>query len=580
MFLTYKHTTWLYRIIALLLIPLLFLATYKTYRGILKIELYQQAEKNRQSDRLISAEEQFRAASEITALRYKDDETQVALDALKPITGIKAMLNSIKTEADEASDKEDVTMLLSIYQDYVKKTAEYAEKDNFTKKIYSEATKYYSLDTVFKDALEDFRKKDMKSLQNAINKKTFSEENSLSNLLQIHNIYDHHDAKLIGDGSTLVEEFGKGKLDSIFKDKGLDESLKGASSLLTLFKSNGVKSEWLTVKVDEFVKAGLKQASDQADLTDFAAKVKVFQSSKEWASSPSTVPDYIKSIVQSLLTKAAQLNDSGKHDDSIALYRQLAAVTDTSGQIQNIEFKILESDPGKLLKKAAPDRNFNVIGTFKGGGDALASVIGTDGDQIGLARLMTNGNVSYSAGTLGGGIQVKSARLAPELSAQGQQALLIEAAPRTRQHHYIAYAIAEDGLRKTLNVDADRINVEGSGVLLIDNIPGDGENQQSYYEYKGGKYTFTKIKPDYIEIALDDLSNYRNVKVRFSCKILTADGNNAVVALNDQYVLLTSTSTSLKPGNAVVTGKWTSTSEIKKGALSITAYNFQVTAIN
>jgi hypothetical protein len=112
----------------------------------------------------------------------------------------------------------------------------------------------------------------------------------------------------------------------------------------------------------------------------------------------------------------------------------------------------------------------------------------------------------------------------------------------------------------------------------VDNTTGEGSEQQSFFEYQNGKYNFTRIKPDYVEISLDQLKNYRNTKVRFTCQILTSDGNNAVVTYNGEYILL-SGNFNFKPGTALVTGKWTSNSEITKGAQSINAYQVQVTAL-
>ncbi|TBL80977.1 hypothetical protein [Paenibacillus thalictri] len=577
---SYRRSAWYSRIMLILVICAVAITFYKIYMSWIRIQDYNLAASNLASGRLIEAEEHYRSTAANQSLNYKDKETQEALFQLQPVSQIKNILTAIKTEVESANDAKDVSRLLAAFSSYKEKKEKYdSDPEEFTKKVFSQAIDFYKLDKLFSDDISDARKRLIKSIQSKLSKKTFSDDPELQQLLSLYAIYDKDNTKQIDEGVALVDSFEQARLGSILLEKSFEDALIEAARIQKLYQDQGFELAWMPAKIETYAKEQLQQIFEQNNIVEYAAKAKAFQSNESWVSTSNEVTALIQYHVREWIKQAEQFTaSSANYDKGIELYQQLSALTDTSGRVRDAELRMLENDPGRLFQKAAPGSNYTIVHNSKGTANSTVSVIGVEGKKLGLARLLQNGNVHYAVGNIED-IQPKVVRFEPKLSVQGQPLILIEGSSTNRQFRYAAYVLEGSALRKIWDVEADRYQIEGSGILLVDNTTGNGAGQQSYYEFRDGMYGFTRIKPDYAEISLDNLSNYRNKKVRFNAQILTTDGNTAVIPYNGEYLLL-SGPFAFKTGSAMITGKWTSDSEIKKGTQTIHAYVIDVSGLN
>ncbi|WP_127581434.1 hypothetical protein [Paenibacillus koleovorans] len=578
MLLSYNRSLWYHRILYLLVAVALVAVVYKTYMSSLRIQKYHQAVNDLELGRLVLAEEGFRKAAANTSLQYKTKEIEELLVQLQPVSQIIDMLKQVEEELRVSDDEERVAEMLDVFAKYNQLIGEYSAKGDSSTLIFQEAIVYYEINERFTATLSDHYKRVTKGLQSQLNKKAFAEEQNLKELLLLHNAIAKNDPKQAAEDLALLESYENARLNAVLKEKGFADALAETARINKIYADSGLSFPLIATRTEDYAKDQLQQLFDQNKIVEYIAMAQAFQSSPDWAPILVNVPGVIAKAISVWIKQADQAVAAGQFDQGIGILTKLGTYTDTAPRIRNAEVRAMEADPARLLLRAAPGRSFNSTASFQSQAGAQSVVLGLDKNTIGLARLFGDGTVGYSEGVLDEGITVKSLTLAQALSAQGQPLVLVDGASGSRQHRYLAYELQGNALRKIWDVQADRYQVERPGVLLVDNTI-DGPGQQSYYEYQGGRYNFTRIKPDYIEISLNNLRNYRNTKVRFTCQILTADGNTAVVSLNGEYVIL-SGNFSFKPGNAVVTGKWIGDSEIKKGTQSIYAFQVEVSALS
>lgn len=555
---------------------------YKVHKSWNQIRHYASAYKLEQSGMLLEAEEQYRQAAAYRTLTYKTKETDESLQNLKPVSEIKAMIGELNQKAVQAGEDGKVPELVELYRDYAARKESYSSGgDEFSARIFEEASEYFQIGRHLDEAFASNKNRLVKSLQTKVEKKTGVSEKEVESLLAIAAVYEKPKPEQSAATMELVRKADQLLTDAILQDKGFEEVLKEMVRIASRYNAYQADSSWLYAKLDEYAGARIKQAADQGKAKDFASLAKAYTSNKEAARKGSPVPGIIKQGVSSLSSRAAQLAAAGSYQESLDLYNQLSAYTDMSAAIKDVESRWLENDPGQLLSKAAAGKSFTAIigGRATAGGTAAAAGL-TEGKKLGFASLSGKGEPVYEEAALEPNVKVRSLKFAPNLSVQGGPVILADAESSAgRAHRYLAYEATGAGLRKIWDADADGYTVEKTGTLLVDNIPGDGAGQKSYFEIRDGKYTFARVKPDYVEIALGDLPEYRNVKVRFTCTILTSDGGTAVVSFNNEYLLLQG-NFSFKPGTATVTGTWSSTDTVKKGAQSINAYVMKVSALS
>lgn len=102
--------------------------------------------------------------------------------------------------------------------------------------------------------------------------------------------------------------------------------------------------------------------------------------------------------------------------------------------------------------------------------------------------------------------------------------MLIEAASKTRKVRYLAYEVNTPELFKVLDVEADKIDYDPTGAIIMDNPTGDGAGQKAVYEYRNGRYAFVKTMADTklggapLDIPLTEMISHKNEKSVFRAR--------------------------------------------------------------
>jgi len=414
-------------------------------------------------------------------------------------------------------------------------------------------------------------------LRSQIKKKQFSDE-TVASLLQIPKPFYSDDNTRLSAIQFILGPYDQARLDTWAANKPFAEVVKEGTRIQKFYQTYNIDSNWLIPQIEQFAIASMKSDLDKNDLAAFAEHAKAYEQNPDLAGDKSKAIEYINTTYASQLKTAEQLSKEKKYEQAIAIHQKLNAYRDASKAIQQVELRWSSDEPVHLLRKVESNAEFSNIIT---GSDKMGAIVYTAGitkQKLVLARMLPDFSVNKMEVPFGDGLAVKSIRIAEGLGVKGGPAILIEGGSSSRKFRYVGFEAQTSGLKKILDVEADSYRIDKPGSLIVANTTGNGAGQESYFNSHNGAYAFAGIKPDYVEISLSSLLKYKNTKVRFKCTILTADANTAVVALDDAYVLLRG-KTTMRAGSATITGTWTSTDSVKKGAQSIPAYIVDVSSV-
>lgn len=565
------------RILTFLLVLLMLgFMCYKLFVSFLKVYDYSKAEAFLANKDVISAEEYYAKASRNKWLLYKDAEIEESVTQLKPVTEIKTNLLSIRKQAEETDDPSKA--LLGAFANYQISKKAASSKGTEYNSIFTDMTQHFEMEEYFSDAFNDYKDQLSKQLSSGIKKKTFSDD-LVSSYLRIPNEFKGNTVEWQKEIRTQLEAYDNARIDTMAAEKKFTDVLNEGIRLQKYYQDLKVQPEWLLPKVDQYVIAHMEALMKTGDLAAFSKDAKTYEESKDLVVKDSKALAYITTTYAQQLSQADKLGKENKYEQAIAIYTQLSSYRNTNKQIQNIELKWAVNEPNHILQKVSPGEAFTSV---INGRDQLGSLVYSAGISKGklvLARMLSDMSMDKKEVTLDKNLNIKDIKVSPSISMSGSSVLLIEGKSASRHSRYVAYEMSGSGLRKVLDFEADGYKIDSPGTMIVDNATGSGTGQLSFYEYRNGSYSFAGIKPDYVEISLKNLRNYKNKKVKFTCTILVADGSTAVVLYNNDYILLTGKS-GLKPGSATVIGTWVGNDVIKKGAQNITAYKVSVFSIS
>jgi hypothetical protein len=571
---TYKNAQWLRIATFLLSLLLLGLTSYKLYSSLMKMHDYSKAKASAAEKNVIAAEEFYDKASRNSWIQYKNIEIEQALSDLKPVTEIKASLQNINEQNDKALKNNDLKALLDSYASYQTMRKESAAKGGNYSSIFTDMIPHFDMENQFKDAFAESKDKISKDLQAGMKKKLFTDELVIS-FLQIPAEFFGTAEQRQAEIQNKLEPYDLARIDLLAKDKKFAEVLTEGVRLHKLYLDLKVQPNWLLPKIEQYAQNQMASSMEKNDIASFVQDAKKYEETKELAVSGSKVLAYIQSTFNKQIELANQLANDQKYKQAIEAFASLASYQDTGKQIQDIELKWAANEPNHILEKVYPDQAFSNVINGKDQLGALIYAVGISEGKLVLARMFSDMSMDKKDAAIDKNFKAKGIRVAENISVQGAPVLVLEGSSTARKSRYVAFEVQASGLRKVFDLEADGYQIDRPGTMVVDNAIGEGAGQKAFYEFRNGAYNFVRIKPDYVDISLADLHNYKNIKVRFTCSVLAADDNTAVVMYNGEYILLTGSS-KLHAGNATVIGTWVSNDEIKKGNQSISAYKINV----
>jgi len=553
------------------------LVGYKLYLVADKIYEYNQATAYLKNNDLLAAEESFTRTSQNRSILYKEDETLASLNKLLPVTQMKELFSSLGAGVNENAPKNDLQPLLDLKQRYEKAKEDYGKQEANIAQLFQTIDRRYKIDQTLHDAFVRIHQNMLQVADSSVQNANFDRD---SYLVEFHLL----PIEVFGDEkkkNTAVQAFFKkydtAKLTYWAKKKSVPEYLIATAALWNSYQKEQLKANWLTPLVEQHLQNQLEVLIDKDEpsaLTSFIENVKLAEANQQWIGTKSKLYSYITKQINAKFKEAGKLVQAKEFADAIALYNVLANYKDTKEQIDAAELAWMKHDPSRLLVKAFPDKSFELAVGQKGEVNGTFEAAGINGDTLTYVRTHYDQKMETTETKLNG-LKVQDIAFAKEYSGQALPTLLLQGDSQQRKHRFILLELEGEQLNPILNIEADRIRLNRKGVILVDNAVDVGSNEGAYYEYINGSYVFSKLANDFVNIALDDIDSYFDVKVRFQADVDSIGENEAFITFGNTYVHLIG-NTKFKYGPQTITGTWVGMEDMLIGSDLYKVYTVEV----
>ncbi|MFL6558761.1 MAG: hypothetical protein ACJ8MO_21915, partial [Bacillus sp. (in: firmicutes)] len=335
---------------------------------------------------------------------------------------------------------------------------------------------------------------------------------------------------------TSFQDYYEAKLNKMIATGSVtsivDEGVRQFSALRLM----SMDSAWLEKTLDANLLSVVTAAINKKDYLAFAEAAQTIKKLEEDMKGTEVFLSIEKSTVD-VLAKAEDLTAAHKYEDAISIYEALKPLEDTAELIASANLSWDKYEPIRVLKRLHSDKEFpNFVNERdKWGADSAVAAISTDGG-IYFGKLNGEEAMVVTEGLIEGAPIINKLAFKSGLSTSDNPVIYIDAKSSERNHHYLAYEVRAESLVKILDVEADQLTFESNQVIVADNPVGEGSGEMAYYEPNyNGEYQFTKIKVDYEDIQVQDISNYLGKKVRFTAYAETTQNDGALVTLNETY---------------------------------------------
>ncbi len=545
---------------------MLILIGYKGYGISQKMSWFDEAERLYAEKDLIQAEAWYLKARNNGSIDYKEDIISARLKELAPITDMKRQLAELNLQAAKATSKGDFDKLMDVYARLSQIRSTYYTENGPHSENYRQISKSYAISENFVSYFAQFKDRFYADMNHNLETGDYADESFKWNLLRIPSNFYGDSSK---QNSELIAKFktydtrrmkytaAKGLYDNLFAD---------ANDMLAAYESHEFAAPWIASTAKELIGDLLKYDLDGEKYAAFAQHAKQYRDFAEQADPGSSLTEYAEGQITRLMKKAKKLSAQGEYQDAINLYNALSSYQDTGDAVNQVKLAWMAADPTQLLPVRSEGESYQHV---TGGADAYGSkiyVAATDEtSRIYFGRMNAQDQVQVLSNTdLTSGTSIRTLSINRDLSSKETPVLLVEAESDNRKALYALFEVSEDRIELILWVEADDLQINPDGSLLIENPVGSGEGQTAIYERTGAYYEFTGVKtivpevpevPEIAEVTPEEIAQYPLEKVRFSCTI-TAPGENEAIALaGNNYIVLTG-DFEFPEGPAVITGMY------------------------
>ena len=499
-----------------------------------KIQTYKDAMELYESGKLVAAEEKFRAAKLNVFVTDHNKDIHLILSILTPI---REVMEEIDEKAADYYEENDLDGLVSRYDRWQESQKKWVSGTSVQRDMYGEMLALTHLD------------KDMKGYFTTIKKTNLDKlvKNTVSGISEEEGIYlllNKIPAEYFGRGSsaksksieTAFEKYYSTKINKVIENGSVSAIVDEGVRQFTALRELSLDSSWLEKTLDsnllEIVRGAINK-KDYAAYAESATTIKKLEGNMNGAD----VFSYIEKSTSDILAKAENLTEANKYEDAIKIYEVLKPLKDTTELIASANLAWDKYEPIRVLKRLYTGKEFPnfVNARNKWGADSAVAAISKDGG-IYFGKLSGEKAMVVTEGSIDGALAINKLVFQSSLSSSDTPVLYIDAKSSERKHHYLAYEVSEGSMVKILDVEADKLTVEGNYVLVVDNPVGQGEGEIAYFEPDGnGEYQFSKIKVDYVDILVEDITNYYGEKVRLTAFADTLQKGGALVTLTETY---------------------------------------------
>ena len=575
---SYKKKRRARNILVIVLVIGLALAILKLIAVWNKVSAYHEAAGLQEQGLLVESEPLYQAAARNRSVAYREAETAQALADLKPVIEMKERVQRVIDRLDEEAESSNIDGLLAAYQAYQDLAASQMASAA-TAGLYRDIAEYLEIEEKFADRFMKVKNDYVQHITKSIKDAAFGQEAAIAALLMIPPVYSGgeliHNPELL----TLLQSYDEAKLDAHIAANDLTAVLQEGASIEAQYRERASEIPWLMEKIDAYVIQTFTAQLDRGEVAEaIATRTQYRKDLGELAAPTSKANQHMTASLDGQLNAARQLVAAKQYQEGIALFEKLASYKDTKANITDAYKKMYANNPLQLLQTSFPGVSFASVENFYSVSGYSVLSFAVSGKTAYAAGLQSDASIKSASSTLSRSMSVKSIKLEDRLASGKDPVFFIDASSSQRKHRYIAMQFSGKALRNLLDAEADSYSFEGGSSLILTNSTGSGAGEMAYYTLKNGTYSFSKIKPDYIEIKASDIPKHIGKKVRFQTSIIAVDAGSAVAQLGSEYIILTG-KVPFQIGSTSIIGTITGTSSVKSGARSITSYEVKVTRL-
>jgi hypothetical protein len=559
----------------------LVLVGYKFVRVAGKIHYYNEGAAHLENNDLLAAEESFMRTSENRWIRYKEAEIQENLVKLQPVTTMKQLFTTLDEDAGRHADKGDLDSLLQVSAQYEQAKADYAKQEPDIAALFKTMDERFGIDEALNSAFANIKRDIINEVDASIKNSSFEQDSYIAQFAKLP-AGTFGDEKAKGkEVAALFKKYDTAKLNYWAKKKSVPDYLIATAALSESYQKSKMKASWIVPLVEQHIQDQLTpliEKDELSSLTTFIEYAKLAEANQQWIGSKSKLYTYITKEMNAQLKEADQLVKTKEFAGAIELYTVLGTYKDTKDKIEAAETAWLKNEPSRLLTKALPEQTFTLAVGQKGTHGSSFEAAGLNGSTLTYVRMMPDKKYEISHAKLDENLKVEEIQFAHKYSGQALPTLLVKGDSAERNNLFLLLELNNSYFKQILAVDADEMELERKGVILVNNATGEGEGQESYYEYTNDFYEFAGIKNDYVDILLDDLGMYLGEEVRFQVEVTSVGDNQAFVSIQDGYIILNG-NFNFELGPQVIVGTWTGIEEIVVDSQLYNAYIVEVSDV-
>ncbi|MBQ4899790.1 hypothetical protein KB559_13145 [Paenibacillus sp. Marseille-P2973] len=534
---------------------MLILIGLKGYGISQKMAWFDEAERLYAEKDLIQAETWYLKARNNTSIDYREDIISARLKELAPITDMKRQLAELSSQGAKATSKGDFDKLMDVYAKLSLLRNTYYTGNGPYSENYREISKSNNVSEKFVSYFAQFKDRFYADMDHNLDTGDYSNESFKWNLLRIPFNFYGDSSKQISELSAKFKTYDARRIKAT-ASKGLYDTLFAeAKDMLDAYKSHQFEAPWITSTTKELIGSLLEYDLKEENYAAFAKHAKQYKEFANQADPGSSLTEYAEGQIARLMKKAKKMAAQGEYQEAINLYNALSGYQDTGEAVDQVKLAWMAAEPSQLLPIRSEGDSYQHV---SGGTDAYGSKIyvtaADETNRIYFGRMNAQEQVQVLSNTdITSNATIRQLSIERKLSNKETPVLLVEADSASRNALYALFEVQDDRIELILWVEADNLTINPDGSLLVENPAGSGEGQIAIYERSGSYYEFTGVKTVIPEIAPEDIAQYPQKKVRFTCTISAPGEFETTAWAGDNYIVLTG-DFQFSEGPAVITG--------------------------
>lgn len=539
-----------------LCIIILVLIGYKGIEISAKIASFKEAERLYAEKDLVSAETWYLKTRDNRSILYHEDEVAARLEELAPITKMKQQLDFYDSEGAKAVADGQFDRLLEIYAELSKFRNTYYTGDGPYSVYYREISQAIGVSEHFVSYFTQFKNQFYAEMNSNLENQNYDDESFKWKLLKIPEIFYGDQEKQISELIAAYEDYDLKKYDALATNGLYDRLLTDAEAVLSAYSNNDLKAPWVASKVEELMGALVRQELENNNYSSFARHAKQYNTFAAKVNPKSSLAAYVEGQIAKLMKQAKSLSRDGAYQEAIDLYTSLNPYQDTSEAVSQVQLAWMAAEPVLLLPQLEGDKQYtHVTGGTKSYNAQIYVAAADDENRVYFGKMNDQSNIQVLTNTdLISGNSIQSLSIDPTLSTRQNPVIKVTAESLNRNALYALFEVSESSIELILWVEADDLETNSDGSLLVDNPYGSaGEGQVSIYERIDSYYQFTGVKKFIRDVTADQVAQYPNDTIRLLCTV-TQPGFLETLAYADDTDIVLKGNFDFSEGDAVITG--------------------------